>query len=84
MKRISPATPGCLSWTCPCLLVRIASIPPSVAFADESDLKPRMGVIRFLSAAWSLSMRLFSHFRLMYGMPSPGSSNLFISPITRA
>ena len=38
-------TPGSFPWTWPCLTVLIASMPLSVAFAEDSDLKPRIGVI---------------------------------------
>jgi hypothetical protein len=64
-KRISSVTLGCLPWTFPRLIVRMASIPRSVALADDKDLKPRIGVISFFRAEWSLSIRLFSHSRLM-------------------
>lgn len=46
-------------------IVQTASFPCSMALADERDLKPRIGVSRFFKAAWSLSILLFSHFRLM-------------------
>lgn len=65
-------------------MVLIASILCKVALAEVSDLKPRIGLINFFNAAWSLSILLFSHLQLICRIPSPGSSMRFFSPVTRA
>ena len=68
----SPVIPSGLPWTCPRLIMRIASTPCRVAFAERSVWKPFPGSVILLSEAWSDSIRLFYHFLSIWMMASSG------------